>query len=159
MGSAFVFLLVAIILVVFNVMQEVMDSLIFSHLHLYQPCVYVTIHIISNTFKKELTIHVVGIQVWRQSSCVHSMYSWSPQISRPLCPVKILEASSGANYDGWIRLQVTPHLAAMHLSIEHVCLARNYCSPNMWNALCEKRVFNIKFIPIFSVNNFFHLTF
>ena len=57
MGSAFVFLLVAIILVVFNVMQEVMDSLIFSHLHLY--------------------------------------------------------------------------LAAMHLSIEHVCLARNYCSPNM----------------------------
>ena len=51
MGSAFIFLFVSIITVV-KVMQEVMDSLIFSHLHLDLPCVYVTIHVISNTFER-----------------------------------------------------------------------------------------------------------
>ena len=49
--------------------------------------------------------------------CTRDHHRWGD-----LCPAKIMEASSGANYDGWIRLQVTPHLAAMHLNIEHVCL-------------------------------------
>ena len=58
-------------------------------------------------------MHVVGIQVWRQSSFANSMYSWSQQMRRALCPSK---ASSGANnvYNGLIHLQVAPHLPAMH---------------------------------------------
>ena len=120
MSAANNFRLVGII-TVFNVMQEVMDTLIFvyiSHLHLHLPCIDVTIHIISKTLERNFgTVHVVGIQVWRQSSCGYSMYSWSLQM-RALCPSKVLEASSGAKhyiYDGRLHL-----LPAMHPSIEHV---------------------------------------
>ena len=35
-----------------NVMQEVIDFLIFRYLHLHLPSVYVKVHIISNTFER-----------------------------------------------------------------------------------------------------------
>ena len=40
-------------------------------------------------------------------------YSWLPQMRRALCLSKVLEASSGANYNGWI------HIPAMHPNIEN----------------------------------------
>ena len=121
-------------------------------------------------------------------------YSWLPQMRRALCLSKVLEASSGANYHGWIHIPSGSHLPAMHPNIEnfngplpvsfsqqwicahwhfrivsmlsygvwvyrshcltHKLLFAKYVKRPLW-----KGVFNIKFIPIFSVNNLFHLTF
>ena len=47
-------------------------------------------------------------------------YSWSPQMRRALCPSKVLEASSRANYHGLIHHPSGSQLPAMHPSIENV---------------------------------------
>ena len=75
------FVLVTII-TVFNVIQEVIDSLIFVYMSFTSSS-----SVISKTLERN-ELHVVGIQVWRQSSFVHSMYSWSQQMRRALCPSK-----------------------------------------------------------------------